>query len=182
MGWVVWREKENVPEEMIFWVDYLGGNEPDLSINFSRPGAQILLQYYNFLHLGKSGYRRVQKASIDNARYMADELAKMPCFDVYTAAEHMPLITWKMKDGYTDKWDVYDLSDKLRARGWQIPAYPLTANATNVHVLRVVFRNGVSRDMCDLMLSDIERAVDEYDKLVVPLPRDVRTTTTFDHT
>lgn len=182
MGWVVWREKENVPKEMIFYVDYLGGNEADLSINFSRPGAQVLLQYYNFLRLGKTGYRRVQKASIDNARYMAKELDKMSCFEVYTAAEHMPLITWKMKEGYTDKWDLYDLSDKLRARGWQIPAYPLTADATDVNVLRVVFRNGVSRDMCDLMMADIKRAVEEYDKLETPLPRDARLKKTFDHT
>lgn len=132
-------------------MDYLGGNIPDLSINFSRPAAQILLQYYNFLHLG------------------------------YTAAEHMPLITWKVKPGFTDKWDAYDLSNKLRERGWQIPAYPLTADAQDVVVLRIVFRNGTSRDLADLMMSDIKRIVKEFETLPIALPRDYRTTTTYDH-
>jgi glutamate decarboxylase len=182
LGWVIWRSKNHVPTDMIFWVDYLGGNEPTLTLNYSRPGAQILLQYYSFLTLGKSGYRRVQQASLDNARYTAKKIGEMPEFEVYTAAEHMPLITWRLKNALSKNWDIYDLSNELRGRGWQVPAYPLTANATDVHLLRIVFRNGVSRDLCDLLLSDIKTVIAGFDTLTQPLPHAAqRTTKMYDH-
>ena len=170
LGWVVWRKAENVPEEMIFWVSYLGGNMADLSINFSRPGAQVLLQYYNFLHLGKEGYYRTQLASLENARYTAKRISKMAPFELFTSAEHMPLVTWKMKPGYSDTWDIYDLSDKLRGRGWQVPAYPMPADCEDINIMRIVFRNGVSRDLCDMLLEDMEAIIKEFDKLETPLP------------
>lgn len=182
LGWVVWRQAENVPQDMVFTVSYLGGTMDDLSINFSRPGAQVLLQYYNFLRLGKKGYRRVQQAALDNARSVAEKLDALGPFTVQDAAEHMPLVTWRIKDGYTDKWDIYDLSEKLRSRGWQVPAYPMPADATDVDIMRIVFRNGVSRDLCDLLLDDIAHAVREFESLAEPLPHAAtRVTTTFDH-
>jgi len=174
LGWVVWRTKEHLPEELIFTVSYLGGDMPTLALNFSRPGAQVLLQYYNFLRLGRSGYTRVQYTSQRIAKYMANEIEHMAMFDLYTDGSDMPLITWTLKDGYTDKWDLYDLSDRLRERGWQIPAYPMPADMTDMSVMRVVFRNGVSTDLTNLLLGDINAAVTYLDALEGPLPKEGR--------
>jgi glutamate decarboxylase len=158
LGWVVWAKREYLPEELIFNVSYLGGNMPTLALNFSRPGAQVLLQYYNFLRLGREGFRRVMQASKDAARYLAGELAKLGPFEVLTDGADMPLVSWTT-DASERNWDLHDLSAKLRERGWQVPAYPMPAALEAVTVMRVVFRNGVSTDLTRLLLDDIAAAL-----------------------
>jgi len=169
LGWVVWSKKEYVPEELIFRVSYLGGDMPTLALNFSRPGAQVLLQYYNFLRLGREGYRRVMQGSKDAARYLAAELAKMNQFEVLTDGSDMPLVTWTLDDRKRN-WDLHTLSAKLRERGWQVPAYPMPASIEDMTVLRVVFRNGVSIDLTRLLLDDMIEAVKFLDALPSPMP------------
>jgi len=172
LGWVIWGKKEYLPEDLIFYVSYLGGNMPTLALNFSRPGAQVLLQYYNFLRLGKDGYTRVQGTCLDVGQFLAKEIERMEMFEIYTDGTDMPLITWKLKPGYTDKWDLYDLSDRLRERGWLIPAYPMPPDIEDLSVMRVVFRNGVSMDLSALLLADIRAAVNYLDALEAPLPKE----------
>jgi len=171
LGWVVWAKREYLPDDLIFYVSYLGGDMPTFGLNFSRPGAQVLLQYYNFLRLGRDGYTRVQKTSLDIGRHMAKEIGGMAPFDIYTGGTDMPLITWTLKEGYTDKWDLYDLADRLRERGWLLPAYPMPADMEDVTIMRVVFRNGVSTDLVSLLLGDIRDSVEYLDALANPLPR-----------
>ena len=67
VGWIVWRDAAALPEDLIFWVNYLGDNMPTFALNFSRPGAQVVAQYYNFLRLGFEGYRKVQAYARDVA-------------------------------------------------------------------------------------------------------------------
>ena len=67
VGWIVWRDAESLPDDLIFWVNYLGDTMPTFALNFSRPGAQVAAQYYNFLRLGFEGYRRVQGYARDVA-------------------------------------------------------------------------------------------------------------------
>ena len=83
----------------------------------------------------------------------------------------MPLVTWTLTDGYTDDWDLHDLSAKLRERGWQVPAYPMPADIEDMTVMRVVFRNGVSMDLIDLLLDDMRDAVKFLDALSGPMPK-----------
>jgi glutamate decarboxylase len=179
LGWVVWAKPEYVPEELIFRVSYLGGDMPTLALNFSRPGAQVLLQYYNFLRLGRAGYRRVMQASSDAARYLATELAKMEQFVVLTDGSDMPLVTWTIAAGERN-WDIHDLSAKLRERGWQVPAYPMPAAMQDTIVMRVVFRNGVSIDLTRLLLDDIEAALKFLDALPARMPH-TQPETAFHH-
>ena len=169
LGWIVWAKREYLPEELIFNVSYLGGNMPTLALNFSRPGAQVLLQYYNFLRLGREGYRRVMQASKDAARYLATELAKMDAFKVLTDGSDMPLVTWTT-DARERHWDLHDLSAKLRERGWQVPAYPMPADIEDMTVMRVVFRNGVSIDLTRLLVDDITASLRRLDALGAPTP------------
>jgi glutamate decarboxylase len=159
LGWVVWAKRDYLPEELIFSVSYLGGDMPTLAINFSRPGAQVLLQYYNFLRLGREGYRRVQQACKDAALHLAGELEAMEAFEVLNDGSDMPLVTWTLTEGFAGGWDLHQLSSKLRERGWQVPAYPMPAAIDDMTVMRVVVRNGVSMDMIDLLLLDIRTAV-----------------------
>ncbi|MCU1465750.1 MAG: glutamate decarboxylase [Actinomycetia bacterium] len=180
LGWIVWAKRDYLPEELIFNVSYLGGNMPTLALNFSRPGAQVLLQYYNFLRLGREGYRRVMQASKNAARYLAAELAKLGRFDVLSDGSDMPLVTWTTDDRER-AWDLYDLSGKLRERGWQVPAYPMPADITDVTVMRVVFRNGVSMDLTRMLLDDIVAAIAFLDALPAARPDTVDPPIAFHH-
>ena len=152
---------------------------PTLALNFSRPGAQVLLQYYNFLRLGREGYRRVMQASKDAATYLAAELAKMDEFEVLTDGSDMPLVTWTSIG--ERQWDLYDLSAKLRERGWQVPAYPMPANLQNVTVMRVVFRNGVSMDLTRMLIDDITSALRFLEALPGRIPKTEASGTAFHH-
>ena len=163
VGWVVWREQQDLPEELIFWVNYLGGNMRDIALNFSRPGGQVACQYYNFLRLGAEGYRKIHQACYDTAQYLAAEIAELGPFDIlYDGApdKGIPALCWKMKDGVDPGFNLYDLADRLRARGWQVPAYSLPANCEELAIQRILVRHGVSRDLASLLLEDINNALD----------------------
>jgi glutamate decarboxylase len=181
LGWVVWRTREDLPEELIFSVSYLGGDMPTLAINFSRPGAQVLLQYYNFLRLGFDGYRRVQQACRDTAKRFAERLAAMGPFELLTDGSELPLVTWTLAEGQGENWDLHDLSEKLRARGWQVPAYPMPADIEDMTVMRIVVRNGVSDDLVSLLLDDIQASLDYFGGLTAPMPKQGRPASAFHH-
>jgi glutamate/tyrosine decarboxylase-like PLP-dependent enzyme len=80
---VVWSSADYLPDDLIFLVSYLGGSMPTFALNFSRPGAQVLMQYYNFLRLSREGYQAVQRASHDVARHLADEIVKLAPFELW---------------------------------------------------------------------------------------------------
>ncbi|NYH89983.1 glutamate decarboxylase [Actinopolymorpha rutila] len=181
VGWAVWRTKECVPEELVFKVAYLGGEESTFNLNFSRPGAQVLLQYYNFLRLGRRGFTRVQQAAYDVAETIAHGLAAMKAFEVMYPGTDLPVVCWRLADGHTGNWDLYDLSNRLRARGWMVPAYPLPKNREDVVVMRIVVRNGLSGDLAHLLLEDIADALKFLERLRERLPTEGRTTSSFHH-
>ncbi len=181
LGWVVWAKPEYLPEELIFSVSYLGGDMPTLALNFSRPGAQVLLQYYNFLRLGREGYRRVQQACKDAAQYLAAELVKMGPFELLSDGSDMPLITWTLTQDASPNWDLHDLSAKLRERGWQVPAYPMPADIQDLTVMRAVIRNGVSLDLTDLLLDDLRASIAYLQGLNGPMPKEGRSAPAFHH-
>jgi glutamate decarboxylase len=170
LGWVVWRTVDDLPAELVFDVTYLGGHMPSFALNFSRPGAQVLLQYYLFLRLGWDGYYKVQKASQDVAVYLAGEIAKMPAFDLWNDGTDIPVFAWQLTKGYTDKWNLYHLSERLRLKGWLIPAYPMPDDLSDVVVQRIVVRNGLSRNLAESLVTDITEAVAYLDALESPMP------------
>ncbi len=165
-GWVLWRERQDLPDDLVFNVNYLGGDMPTFALNFSRPGGQVVAQYYNFLRLGKDGYRKIHTACYDTAQYLAKEIGKMGPFEIIYGGEMdggIPALCWKVTEGYdTLGYTLYDLADRLRSRGWQVPAYSLPANQENVVIQRILVRHGVSRDLADLLLNDIERCRDWF--------------------
>jgi glutamate decarboxylase len=170
VGWVVWRDEAALPRDLVFSVDYLGGSEAPFALNFSRPGAPIVAQYYNFLRLGRDGYERVQRATRDVARRIATGIETLGPFELLTRAEHIPVFAFRVRDDVTS-YSVYDVSRALRERGWLVPAYPLPPALDDVHVLRVVVRNGFSADLGDQLVTDLRHAVDELDRQPAPLSK-----------
>ena len=171
VGWVLWRDTEFLPEDLVFHVNYLGGDMPTFALNFSRPGAQVVLQYFQFLRLGRDGFRLVQQTCQDVAVHIARTLEKMPEFDVISDGTELPVVTFSIGKHVT-KYDVYDVSRKLRERGWLVPAYTMPPNREDLAVLRVVVRNGFSHDMAELFLRDLRQAVDWLDDLSGPMPHE----------
>ncbi|HEX4441993.1 MAG TPA: glutamate decarboxylase [Galbitalea sp.] len=170
LGWIVWRTEDLLPEDLIFRVSYLGGDMPTFALNFSRPGAQVLLQYYLFLRLGFEGYRSVQGASRDVAKFLSAGIAAMDPFELCSDGSDIPVFAWKLKDKHKGHWTLYDLSDRLRMRGWLVPAYPMPDDLATVTVQRIVVRNGLSRDLAGSLLDDIAAEVAFLEALAAPLP------------
>jgi glutamate decarboxylase len=171
VGWVVWRRKEDLPKELVFSVNYLGGEMPTFALNFSRPGAQVILQYYQFLRLGREGYRRVQETSREVALHLSHTIARMGPFELVSEGRELPVVAFKLAQGVST-YTAYDLSRKLREHGWLVPAYSLPPNQEDTVVVRIVVRNGFSFDLADLFLADLERAVEWFDRLTAPMPRE----------
>lgn len=170
LGWVVWRDAQWLPEDLVFKVSYLGGEMPTFALNFSRPGAQVVLQYYLFLRLGFEGYRAVQQASQDVAKYLSAGIAKLDAFELWNDGSDIPVFAWRLKDGHTENWTLYHLQDRLRMKGWLIPAYPMPADLDQITVQRIVVRNGLSMDLAEELLQAIATEVAYLDALESPMP------------
>ena len=179
VGWVLWRDAEHLPDDLVFHVNYLGGDMPTFALNFSRPGAQVVLQYFQFLRLGREGFRLVQQTCQDVAVHIARTLEGMAEFTVIADGTDLPVVCFSMSDAVT-KYDVFDVSRKLRERGWLVPAYTMPPDREDLAVLRVVVRNGFSHDMAELFLRDLREAVDWLDDLSGPMPREEQPST-FHH-
>ena len=171
VGWIVWRDKADLPEDLIFKVNYLGGDMATFALNFSRPGGQVAAQYYNFMRLGRDGYRTIQQACYRTAEYLAARITKMGPFTlIYDGKGGIPGVTWTLCEGVRHPFTLFDLSDRLRCRGWQVPAYSLPANAQEVIIQRVLARHDFSRDLADLLADDIERSLEYFAKNPVSSP------------
>ncbi len=184
VGWVVWREKTDLPEELIFNVNYLGGQMPTFALNFSRPAGQIIAQYYLFLRLGREGYRRVQQAGYDTAQYIGREITKLGPFELAfdgSSKGGIPAISWVIKDGSNPGYSLFDLSDRLRTRGWQVAAYTMPVNIENIVVMRVLVRHGFSRDMADMLLEDVKRGIAHMLKHQQTVPLVAAEVASFNH-
>jgi glutamate decarboxylase len=161
VGWVVWRSADLLPEELVFRVNYLGGDLPTFALNFSRPGGEIVAQYYNLLRLGREGYRKVYEVCAGTAHMLAERIAEMGPFTVlYDGRGALPAVSWRLTDPATAGFTLYDLTDEVRKRGWQVPAYPLPAGRADTVVQRVLVRHGTSHDKISLLADDIRAAVD----------------------
>ncbi|HME49757.1 glutamate decarboxylase [Mycobacterium sp.] len=163
IGFVVWRNRESLPQELVFRVNYLGGDMPTFTLNFSRPGSQVIGQYYNFLRLGRAGYTQVMQTLSSTARWIADELGKSKHFKVISDGSDIPVVAFQLAGdfGYTE----FDVSAALRSYGWQVPAYTMPDNATDVSVLRVVVREGLSADLARCLRDDLTGVLQHLDAL-----------------
>ena len=182
VGWVMWRTPDALPEDLVFKVNYLGGEMPTFALNFSRPGAQVAAQYYNYIRLGHHGYRRVQQACQDIALHLSAGIAKMGPFELLTEGRDLPVFAFKLRDDITG-YSVFDVSERLRMRGWQVPAYTFPADLTGTAVMRIVVRNGFSLDLANLLLADVRTHIKvlEHHPQKQPPPEIQRMRQSFKH-
>jgi glutamate decarboxylase len=168
VGWIVWRDAQALPEDLIFWVNYLGDNMPTFALNFSRPGAQVVAQYYNFLRLGFEGYRRVQGYARDVATRLSERVANLGPFKLITTGDELPVFAFTLADSVTN-YNVFDVSQALRERGWLLPAYTFPKNRTDLAALRVVVKRGFSHDLADLLIGDIRQRLPRLQRQPAPV-------------
>ena len=168
VGWVVWRDAAALPDDLIFWVNYLGDNMPTFALNFSRPGAQVVAQYYNFLRLGFDGYAAVQAYARDVATTLSAQIAGLGPFELLTRGDELPVFAFTLADGI-DNYSVFDVSNALRERGWLLPAYTFPKNREDLAALRVVVKRGFGHDMANLLVDDIKRQLPRLQKQPAPV-------------
>ena len=155
IGWALWRDRAHLPDELVFYTDYLGGPEPTMAINFSRPGSQVVAQYYNFVRLGRDGYRRIHQASQDVAVLLADEFERTGAFEILTRGTDLPVLAYRFTE--SSAISEFALSERYRDRGWQVPAYTFPDNRSDITALRIVCREGFSSDLAHALIDDTKR-------------------------
>ncbi|MGZ4924685.1 MAG: pyridoxal-dependent decarboxylase, partial [Halobacteriota archaeon] len=153
--WLVMKDKHNLPDDLVFRITYLGGEMMNYSLNFSKSSSTIIAQYYNFIRLGKSGYADIMTNMMENSRYLAEKLHETGKFEIINKQRTLPLVAVRLKDA---PFTVFQLSDKLRQQGWIVPAYYLPEKAQDVAVLRMVIKENFSRDMVELLFTDVMEA------------------------
>ncbi|KAL6181375.1 hypothetical protein ACLB2K_048030 [Fragaria x ananassa] len=176
VGWVVWRSKEDLPDELVFHINYLGSDQPTFTLNFSKAcfvnksyfcygagSSQIIAQYYQFIRLGFEGYKNVMENCMVNARALREGLLSTGRFEILSKDIGVPLVAFTLKD--SSKHTVFEIADTLRKYGWIVPAYTMPANAEHIAVLRVVVREDFSRSLAERLLSDIDKVLKEIDTL-----------------
>ena len=180
VGWAVWRNAQALPAELIFDVNYLGGHMPTFALNFSRPGSEVIAQYYMFASLGREGYREIQQRSSDVARYLAAEIAAIGPYELISDGSELPVFAFALRAGVRN-YTVFDVSASLRGRGWQVPAYRFPEKRQDLAVLRIVVRAGMSFDMADLLLADLREHTARLEALTAPLPGESDADVAFAH-
>ena len=184
VGWILWRDVAELPDDLIFHVNYLGGDMPVFQINFSRPAGQVVAQYYNFLRLGREGYRRVHMTCYDTGRMLAEVIPTLGPFELLCASEPttaIPTVTWRIKEGEDPGYTLYDLADRLRTTGWQVPAYTLTGEASDIPVQRILVRNGVTRDLASILLDHMRDAIASLGRHPQTVPMTAEESSGFSH-
>tara|TARA_B100000745_G_scaffold122880_2_gene79773 strand:- start:144 stop:1496 length:1353 start_codon:yes stop_codon:yes gene_type:complete len=162
IGWALWRDEDDIPKSLVTETNVLGFVEKSFSLNFSRGGAMILAQYYNFLRLGREGYTKIQHTMRENARYLAKQIDAIGAFDVLNNGEFTPSCICKLKD--ESKFNAADLVATIAEKGWIVPAFSLPANADHVNVMRMNVKETFSREMADMLVNDIKYALEKLDK------------------
>ena len=173
VGWAVWRNKDALPKELVFDVNYLGGNIPTFSLNFSRPGSEVVAQYYMLCSLGKEGYAEIMRGAQDVAMKLSSSIAEMGPYELISEGRELPVFAFRLRAG-VENYTVFDVSDRMRQRGWLIPAYTFPENLTDLAVLRIVVRAGMTREMADRLLEHMREQTEFLESLDAPLPSEGR--------
>jgi glutamate decarboxylase len=169
IGWVVWRNKEDLPEELVFHVNYLGADQPTFTLNFSKGASQVIAQYYQLIRLGFEGYKNIMSNCAHNAKTLTTAIRGIGRFKVLSKEIGVPVVAFSLLDN--SQHDEYEISDNLRRYGWTVPAYTMAPNAESVTLLRVVVREDFSRSLADRLVTDIKRVLEYLDKQPPKLTR-----------
>jgi glutamate decarboxylase len=169
VGWAVWRDKKALPKDLVFDVNYLGGHMPTFSLNFSRPGSEVVAQYFMFMSLGRDGYTSMMKTLQSIALHLSTGISEMGPYNLISKGRDLPVFAFAL-DPAVKNYSVFDVSDHLRERGWLVPAYTFPENRQDLSVLRIVVRAGMSIEMADKLLEFLGEQTGHLQALTGPLP------------
>jgi glutamate decarboxylase len=173
VGWAVWRDHTALPEELVFNVNYLGGNMPTFALNFSRPGSEVIAQYYMLASLGREGYRRVIQGAQDVAVQLSSAIAEMGPYELLSEGRELPVFAFRLKHE-VENYTVFEVSDRLRQNGWLVPAYTFPKNLEDMAVLRIVVRAGMTSEMADWLIEHLREQTEFLESLDGPMPSQKR--------
>ncbi|KAJ6827456.1 glutamate decarboxylase-like isoform X2 [Iris pallida] len=165
VGWIVWRSKDDLREELIFHINYLGADQPTFTLNFSKGSSQIIAQYYQFIRLGFEGYKKIMENCRENTNALKEGIEKTGKFEVLSKDVGIPLVAFALKD--SSKHTVFEISESMRRFGWIIPAYTMPPDAEHVEILRVVIREDFSRSLAERLVMDLGKVLVEMEGLKV---------------
>jgi glutamate decarboxylase len=171
VGWAIWRDHEALPKDLVFDVNYLGGHMPTFALNFSRPGSEVIAQYFMFASLGYEGYRKVMHGAQQVARSLSASIAEIGPYRLLSEGNELPVFAFALAPEIRN-YSVFDVSDRLRQNGWLVPAYTFPENRQDLSVLRVVIRAGMTHEMADHLLDDLRDQTEFLQSLQAPLPRE----------
>jgi glutamate decarboxylase len=181
VGWAIWRNQEALPAELIFDVNYLGGHMPTFALNFSRPGSEVVAQYFMFMSLGRDGYQAVMQTAQSVAMQLSSGIAEIGPYRLVSDGSELPVFAFSLAPEVRN-YSVYDVSDRLRQRGWLVPAYAFPENRQDLSVLRIVVRAGMNHDMANHLLDYLGEQTKFLESLHQPLPdEEPETRTAFAH-
>jgi glutamate decarboxylase len=173
VGWAIWRDEAALPRELVFDVNYLGGHMPTFSLNFSRPGSEVIAQYFMFMALGRGGYTAMMQELHEVASYISKSVSEMGPYRLISDGAQLPVFAFALAPEVKN-YTVFDISDRLRQRGWLVPAYTFPANRQDLSVLRIVVRAGMHLEMADQLLEFLGEDTKDLQALTTPLPAQVR--------
>src|SRR5689334_7026736 len=160
IGWLIFRERSDLPEDLVFYENYLGKTDSTFTLNFSTGSAMVLAQYYNFVRFGHEGYRYIMETMQYNARSLAEEIVATGHFELVgdPAAEQLPLVAFQLV-GDDLPYDEFDVASQVAAeRGWMLPAYTLPPNAEHVTIMRALVKRSLGRSLATTLAGDIAQA------------------------
>jgi len=163
LGWIVFKDRKIFNEDLVFYVNYLGGEAPTATLNFSKSSATVLVQYYQLLRLGREGYTRIMQHALSHAEYLRDRLIQSGKFTIMNATQRIPVVALTL-DKSIKRYNEFDISNKVRERGWILAAYSMPPDAQEVNSLRIVVRPHLNRHVVEILAQDILSACDFLEK------------------
>jgi glutamate decarboxylase len=165
LGWLVFRDTTDLPDDLVFYENYLGKTDATFTLNFSTGAAMVLAQYYNFVRYGHDGYRYIMETMQANARGLSEQLMATGKFRLIgdEGAEQLPLVAFQLAE--EQPYDEFDIASQLAAeRGWMVPAYTLPPNAEHVTIMRALVKQTLGHEQASTLASDIAEACATLDK------------------
>ncbi|HEY2260206.1 MAG TPA: glutamate decarboxylase [Solirubrobacteraceae bacterium] len=169
VGWAIWRDAEALPSDLVFDVNYLGGHMPTFALNFSRPGSEVVAQYFNFMSLGRDGYTKLMGTLQGIATNMSGQIAAMGPYRLISDGSELPVFAFTLNPE-VENYTVFDVSARLRESGWLVPAYTFPENRQDLSVLRIVVRAGMHEEMADQLIDFMTKQTELLEGLTEPLP------------
>jgi glutamate decarboxylase len=157
IGWLIFRDKDAQPDDLVFYEDYLGKKDATFTLNFSTGSAMVLAQYFNFIRFGRSGYELLMRTMQDNAERLSKEILDIGPFQLVGEGEQLPLVAFQLTGD--QPYDEFDVASQLAAeRGWMVPAYHLPPNADKVKLMRALVKLTLNYSLAEKLAQDLNDA------------------------